>query len=183
METVEHTLAQLKNAPKARILLVSDTHTRLDGIQALLNQIDPPDIILHGGDHQDSFDELEWAFDIPILGVAGNCDPDRLEPLPLERLIVAAGARIYLTHGHLQSVKTSLDHLLLRASKPPFEANIICFGHTHHQLIKQVRQENKDIWLLNPGSAYPSRGGAQGLLLTLQNAKISCKSLIDAKNP
>lgn len=182
LESLEQALDRLQKATQARLLLVSDSHGRLDGIERLIEQQERPDLILHCGDHQDPVAEISWAFDLPVLGVAGNCDHQApLDALPLERLVVLAGQRIYLTHGHLQGVKHQLNGLIHAASSANIRADIACFGHTHHQLAHEIPRPNQNLLLLNPGSSYPGRLGAQGIYLWLSPGKIDYQPLLDAK--
>ncbi len=184
MESNEQELIRLKSASQATFLLASDSHGRLDGIEQLLAQIKRPDLILHCGDHQDPIEEIQWAFEIPVIGVSGNCDSHQTDnQLPPEKLIILAGKRIYLTHGHLQGVKNHLINLQNRAVSQPFHADLICFGHTHHQLASKTVVQERTVFLLNPGSSYPSRTGAQGIYVEIKDKIITYQCLIVAKNP
>lgn len=183
-ESLEQVLDRLRGASQARVLLVSDSHGRLDGIEQLIQQQERPDLILHCGDHQDPIAEISWAFDLPVLGVAGNCDHSSpLDALPQERLVVLAGQRIFLTHGHLFGVKHQLNGLVQTACSPRIRADVACFGHTHHQLAHDLTHDQHHLLLLNPGSSYPARLGAQGAYLWLFPGKIEYQLLLDAKIP
>jgi putative phosphoesterase len=183
-EPVEMILDRLRTSRQVTMLIVSDSHGRTDGIGRLLAQIDRPDLILHLGDHQDPVAEIELEFECPVLGVAGNCDHGfSISPLPAERLIVIAGFRIFMTHGHRYQVKQGLDHLVHTAVKPPFSADLICFGHTHHQLDLEKFVAGRYVRLLNPGSCYPDHRGPHGILVDINCDKISIRTLPDQPTP
>lgn len=177
-------LKRLEVAEEVRLLLVSDSHGRTDGITSLLSQTGQPDLILHMGDHQDPLEEIAWETDCPVLGVAGNCDHVLLYPdLPDNRLVILAGRRFFLTHGHRYHVKSSLQQVFQIAVRDPWRADFILFGHTHRQLVQQQAQDGREIYLLNPGSAFPGREGPQGIWLVLSDGKIRIDPLPDLQRP
>ncbi len=173
-------LNHLKNASAVRLLVVSDSHGRLDGITSLIQHTGLPDLLLHLGDHQNPLEEIARELDCPVLGVAGNCD--HWQPaanLPDNRLVILAGRRFFLTHGHRYQVKSGLDSLLQTAIQDPWRADFILFGHTHQQWIRQLVQEDRKIFVLNPGSAYPGRVGPQGIWIDISAGKIRIDLLPD----
>ena len=183
-EPLEITLDRLYHSPIARLLIVSDSHGRTDGIAHLMAKIERPDLILHLGDHQDPLSEIELELDCPVLGVSGNCDHDISAGwLPTERLVSIANLRIFMTHGHHYQVKQGLDHLARIAAKPPFSADLICFGHTHHPMIQERKVAGRQVRLLNPGSCYPDYRGPHGLFLTIDGDKISLRTLPESPAP
>ncbi len=177
-ETMEMTLARLAHSQQARLLIVSDSHGRTDGIVRLFAEIERPDLILHLGDHQDAVTEIELELDCPVLGVAGNCDHEHTASrLPLERLINVSGYRIFMTHGHHYQVKQGLDLLARTAARPPFTADLICFGHTHHAVVQEKKVGSRHVRLMNPGSCYPDHRGPKGLLVNIVGDQITIKTL------
>lgn len=122
---------------RACIGLISDTHG-LVRPQALV-ALEGVDLILHAGDVCGEGILEELAAIAPTVAVAGNCDND--PALPLHRLLVIAGARILLHHGHLA---------INEASHRP---NVVVTGHTHQPLI--VTEDG--VLRVNPGSAGPRR--------------------------
>ncbi|MDD2533705.1 MAG: metallophosphoesterase family protein [Eubacteriales bacterium] len=183
-ESQHEVLARLQKSNTARVLLVSDSHTRTDGITQLLAQIERPDLILHCGDHQDPLEQIEWLTDLPVIGVLGNCDaPFSHEDLPIQRLLNIAGVSIFMTHGHRYDVKHRLDLLFKTAFSTPYQANIVCFGHTHDLLAIEHKQNNHRGWVFNPGSSYPGRHGAEGILLVIVDKQISYQTLIVPLKP
>jgi putative phosphoesterase len=181
---MDQTLEHLKTADVVRLLLVSDSHGHTDGIASLIQRTGLPDLILHMGDHQDPLEEIAWEMECPVLGVAGNCDHFKsTADLPDNRLIILAGWRFFLTHGHHYHVKSGLQHLFQVAAQDPWRADFIVFGHTHRQLVRQYEQDGRTVYLINPGSAFPGREGPQGIWLELSEGKIRMDPLPDPQRP
>lgn len=132
----------------SKILIVSDSHGLTRELGALKERHrDEVDLMIHCGDSQLMADDQDMA---GFAAVRGNCDMDAR--YPLERLEDFAGKKVYVTHGHKYSVKTSLMSLYYRAKEAG--ANIACFGHSH-----VLGAEMMDgILFLNPGSILFPRG-------------------------
>lgn len=132
----------LKKDKKMKILIVSDSH----GLQKELQEIKKRhqhevDLFIHCGDSELNIDDLSLE---GYVTVRGNCDFNA--PFPEEVLKEFSGKKIFVTHGHHYSVKSSLQKLLYRAKEK--NANIVCFGHSH--LLGAEFIEN--ILFINPGS-------------------------------
>ena len=129
-----------------RILVFSDSHRNISACTSVIENIINVDMILHAGDHAQDAAWIQKCFpDIPVKYVAGNCDT---AIAPLEMIVEAESKNIFLTHGHLYSVKSQADyHSLINRAK---EKNCDCavFGHTH----QSVHSETEGLTLLNPGS-------------------------------
>ena len=121
----------------ACIGLISDTHG-LVRPQALV-ALEGVDLILHAGDVCGEGIVEELAAIAPTVAVAGNCDSD--PTLPPHRLLVVAGARILLHHGHLAIHESA------------HRADVIVTGHTHQPRIVT----EGGVLRVNPGSAGPRR--------------------------
>lgn len=114
-----------------KILILSDSHRRF----LKLNLADY-DYVIHAGDRGD----LE--FDDNVYYVRGNCDITGRDELNIS----IGDIRFFITHGHLYNVKYKMDNLIYRGMEQ--KANIVIFGHTHHQ---EVFKEKK-ILFINPGA-------------------------------
>jgi hypothetical protein len=137
-------LARSLTSPSARLIgLISDTHglVRPTVFQAFAGV----ELILHAGDVGDGVLE-ELAVIAPILAVQGNTDPPRPE-LPESREHSIGSVRVHLSHGHEFGSPTP-DKLLAA-----YDADVIVYGHTHRQLVKQVGAR----WVVNPGAAGARR--------------------------
>ena len=128
-----------------KILVISDTHGLVLPLKEIFNHHSDITAIFHCGDSElMNFDPILKKVHV----VRGNCDYDRT--LPNELLIKIGQHKIYITHGHMHGVKSSLDQLQMRAKE--MGAEIALYGHSH-----VARADVADgILLVNPGSlAYP----------------------------
>lgn len=155
-----------------KILVLSDSHSSLRGMRAFV-QAQMPDAIVHLGDHFDDGQALKEEFpQIPLYQVPGNCDRYRCPPGQPETLVErVCGVELYMTHGHLQGVKSGIDRLLRSARQT--RAAAVLYGHTH---CPDCHQEPDGLWVLNPGSCgYGSTAG----LITAQAGQITGCCLLD----
>ncbi len=129
-----------------RIFVFSDSHGRWEPMLSLLTQ-DPPDLVIHLGDHTADADALRARTMVPLLSVAGNSSSDRASGVPDHRLITLEGHQLYLCHGHLHNVKSSL--IYLSYSMQEQGVDLALFGHTHFPCDEQFGS----VRLINPGSA------------------------------
>lgn len=130
-----------------KFLVMSDTHGDYGVIQHVRSLHPDVDAIFHCGDSElTSEDEVLEGIHI----VQGNCD--WADTFPNEKVIDVAGCRIYITHGHLYNVKSTLMPLKYRAEE--MKANVVLFGHSH--LIGA--ETDNGVLFLNPGSLKQPRG-------------------------
>jgi putative phosphoesterase len=125
----------------SKILIVSDSHGLTKELEILRERhTQEVDLMIHCGDSQLMPDEKSIS---GYLTVMGNCD---FGGYPLESVTESGDRKIFITHGHKYSVKTSLMNLKYKAQE--FNADIVCFGHSH-----VIGAEVIDgILFLNPGS-------------------------------
>ena len=69
-----------------------------------------------------------------------------------EQILEAENRIIYVTHGHLYNVKSTLMPLSYRAQE--VNASIVCFGHSHLLGAEKIG----NTLFLNPGSLTVPRG-------------------------
>lgn len=155
-----------------KLCIVSDTHLLQHELHAAALLSPDVDLFLHAGDETVDAIWLAKQVDVPVQGVAGNCDVPT-STYPIER-VVDAGVRTYLTHGHRLGVNSSLDALAARARE--IGATIAVYGHTHIAMVKEV----DGVLLINPGSLSASRGGFKVctyavLTVDVQAGKAVCK--------
>ncbi len=135
-----------------RIAVISDTHGKINRCIYAIEKLPHIDAIIHLGDVYDDAEDLSDYFtQTPVYAVGGNCGLSfRAET---DRLIELGGLRIFLTHGHMYSVKQSLTALAKKVKE--VGADIGMFGHTHLCFDSYV----DNVRLINPGSAsIPARG-------------------------
>lgn len=144
-----------------RILIVSDSHGLTKELHALRERhLEEVDIMIHCGDSQLIMDEPSMA---GFLAVRGNCDFDAR--YPLERIEEFSGKKVYVTHGHTYSVKTSLMSIYYRARE--LNADIVCFGHSHVLGAEKI----SDILFINPGSILLPRERREKTYVILEIVK------------
>ena len=128
-----------------KVLICSDSHTRLNYFQEVM-ELEKPELVIFAGDHSTDALDISLIYEeIPFKIVRGNTDfSDRKTDDEIKFEI--NGKKIFLTHGHLQRVKSSLNELEIRAKEA--EVDICIFGHTHREL----EIEKDGILYLNPGA-------------------------------
>ena len=127
-----------------KILVISDTHGSFDRAFSAYSLSEPVDTIIHLGDGSADADQLRKTVDVPVINVAGNCDPG--SNAPRERVLKCEGKRILMTHGDAYQVKSGLAKLIQRAEE--VEADAVLYGHTHKAFHEQI----SGLLLVNPGS-------------------------------
>jgi uncharacterized protein len=127
-----------------KVLVISDTHGNVNRAFIAHTRSEPVDIIIHLGDGSADADMLREALDVPVISVAGNCDPG--SNAPRELVWECEGKRILLTHGDAYQVKSGLARLRQRAEE--IGADAVLFGHTH----QGVLENHAGLLLVNPGT-------------------------------
>ncbi len=155
-----------------KILVFSDSHG-MRGFMRLAISATHPDAVVHLGDYFDDAEILSEEFKrIPFHMVPGNCDRNRMLCLPPQTLCYdVCGVKLFMTHGHLQQVKTDLQRLIRQGEENCAQA--ILYGHTH---CADCRQLDSGIWMLNPGSCG-SYGGSVAIIETDEHEIVSCRIL------
>ncbi|HPJ23816.1 MAG TPA: YfcE family phosphodiesterase [Bacillota bacterium] len=129
-----------------KLLIFSDNHRDREAIREMLDK--NPGFI-----HQISLGDSEMReselTELNIYGVKGNYP---FEPkFPKDMTLDFEGIRVFLTHGHLFSVKLGLSSLLNHCLYNDIQ--IACFGHTHQAMIKEI----EGVLFINPGSLSRTR--------------------------
>ena len=127
-----------------RILVISDTHGDVAPALSAHALSEPIDAIIHLGDGCAEAGLLSEMLDVPVINVAGNCDPG--VNAPRERVWECEGKRILLTHGDAYQVKSGLGRLRQRAEEIGVDA--VLFGHTHHAVV----EHHSGLLMVNPGT-------------------------------
>ena len=148
------------------VAVFSDSHGVIEPMCRAVEEFHP-DLVLHLGDYARDAEDLQRYFPaLDIRYVKGNCDawgsdaPETLQ-FNIDRVPV------YMTHGHRQAVKMTLDPL---ANAVHFSgAKLGLFGHTHQTEWKKMG----DVVLFNPGSV--GMGRQTWGLITVKGAEFQCK--------
>lgn len=128
-----------------KLLLFSDSHGQAEYRSAMVKEAEKegmPDAVLFAGDAGFSSNLLFEG--VPHYFVRGNCD--YISIADDEELIPMGSHLVYLTHGHLQRVKKTLD-ILASAAKSK-NAGIAIYGHTHQQGLDLIQ----GVYCINPGA-------------------------------
>lgn len=132
------------------MLILSDTHGNLSGVEELLPLIAENDYVVHLGDGGADMRKARSLYPEKVYACAGNCD--FYSPLPLDGEIEVEGVKIYFCHGHRYGVKNHLSALAEEAKRRG--CDIALYGHTHIAQITEV----DGVTLINPGSLHYSMG-------------------------
>lgn len=130
-----------------KILVMSDTHGDSHIIDVVKKHVGSVDAIFHCGDSEL---DLHHSSLEGVQVVLGNCDMD--SSIPIEVNTTVKGTNIFMTHGHLFQVKSTLMSLNYRAQE--LKAQIVLFGHSHVLGAELIN----GVLFVNPGSLKVPRG-------------------------
>jgi len=130
-----------------KILVMSDTHGDSDVIDVVKEHVGSVDAIFHCGDSEL---DLQHSSLEGVQVVLGNCDMD--SSIPIEVNTTVKGTHIFMTHGHLFQVKSTLMSLNYRAQE--LKAQLVLFGHSHVLGAELIN----GVLFVNPGSLKVPRG-------------------------
>ena len=146
-----------------KILVIGDTHGKLNRVRDIWPKLRGIDLIAHVGDHYSDAQRLAEELRVPVCAVRGNCDSTG----PDHEIIETEYGRIYVTHGHKEHVNYDLTTLKYRAMEADCRA--VFFGHTHVGLYT----EDDGIYFLNPGSLTQPRDESSGSYAIVRTAEES----------
>lgn len=128
-----------------RILVLSDSHRNEFACSLAIKNQPNADIVVFLGDGEDDFDGCRKLIGTPrVYTVCGNCD--FYSSLPESQIIEAGDIRVYITHGHRESVKYGTQMLCEKVKE--YGCTLGLYGHTHIQNYEYV----DGIHLFCPGS-------------------------------
>ncbi|HOP40285.1 MAG TPA: metallophosphoesterase [Geobacteraceae bacterium] len=157
-----------------KIAVLSDTHGNYPLAIQALDRIADIDCIIHLGDTIQDAEIIECALSLPIIKLAGNCDPSC--DAPRELVLTIRDTIIYLTHGDLFQVKNDLEKICRKAASE--NARIALYGHTHIPTI----QKNGEILLVNPGSLKKTDSHQSLAILSIKDGEASAEIVAIANN-
>jgi putative phosphoesterase len=152
-----------------KLLVLSDTHGRIERVLRLLPLLSGLDGIVHLGDNLRDGGQLARASGLPVHQVGGNCDGVTRRDDALKVLETPYG-RLLLTHGHLHGAKSGPQRLVYQARE--MDCAAVLYGHTHVPFCG----EWEGVRLLNPGSiSFPRHDSVPTYaILTLGPGSFSC---------
>jgi len=154
-----------------RFLVVSDTHGITNKTIQIYNTLQDIDSIIHLGDLKKDADEISKIVNCPVISVEGNCDGNFFTTGKKEfEIFETEFGKMFITHGHRQNVKNSLQSLVYSALEQ--ECKIALFGHTH----KAFTATEMGIYLLNPGSISQPLPGQRPSCALLETSSTGVQS-------
>ncbi len=140
-----------------QLLIMSDTHGDKSIISKVKGYYPNADVSIHCGDSELVYGDEVFA---DFYYVRGNCDRD--PQFAEEQIIHAEDRIIYVTHGHLYNVKSTLMSLSYRAQE--VNAHIVCFGHSHLLGAEKIGET----LFVNPGSLTAPRGRKEKSFIVME---------------
>ena len=150
------------------ILIISDSHGRVDNIREVAERCNAAREILFLGDGLRDIDAA-WLDD--AICVRGNCDMFGANDYPAERILRFGEYTVMMTHGHEYSVKSGIERAAAAAAERG--ADMLAFGHTHTRADIYLPEGSnvggltleKPLRIFNPGAL---KDGSFGML-TIKN--------------
>ncbi len=147
-----------------RILIVSDTHGRLENLRKVLSASGPFDMLLHCGDVEGDEDRIKELAGCQTVMVRGN--NDFFSELPAEAEFNIGRYKVFITHGHRYNVSIGPEMIVEEALDR--QVDIVMFGHTH----KPFMERHGELIALNPGSlSYPRQEGRRPSYVIMETDK------------
>ncbi len=147
-----------------RLIIISDTHGSVKGLETLLPRIAENDYVIHLGDGFSEARKLLSAYPDKAYICAGNCDFS--VSFPSEGILEVEKLRVLYCHGHQYGVKSGLTQLAFEAKRRG--CDIVLYGHTHIPDICEL----EGVTLINPGSCkYPVEQGGSYCYLVIHGDK------------
>jgi len=153
-----------------KILVVSDTHRKMDNLYKVVEKEKPLDMIIHCGDIEESADYLRGMVNCPVCVVAGNNDffhrYDKELVIPL-----CDGFKGLVTHGNQYYISMGVEMLANEARARGVD--FAFFGHTHRPYCNIVN----GVQMINPGSlSYPRQDNRlpSYAILNIDNGAYKC---------
>lgn len=149
------------------LIVISDSHGRVDKIEAAVTLNKNASGILFLGDGLRDLDRAE-LFGIPVISVRGNCDFlgfSSLSSAPEEQTVRFGEYNIMMMHGHSRYVKSGDSRAAAHAAQAG--ADLLLYGHTHERRDVYIPPEEeiggvtltKPLRIFNPGSIGAPRDG------------------------
>lgn len=152
-----------------KILVIGDTHGKLNMVRDIWSKLRDIDLVIHTGDYCSDARALEKELHVPFAYVSGNCDGSRGSNSCSSSggdfaIVETECGRILVTHGHNEDVKFSLQNLVYKTLENDCIAAV--FGHTHKALSTETEAGfgslRHTVRLVNPGSLTLPKDGSGG---------------------
>ena len=140
-----------------KILVVSDTHRKLENLKVILEREQPMDLLIHLGDAEGDEDSIAEMAGCRLEIVAGN--NDFFSNLPREKELRIGSYRVLITHGHYYYVSAGIADIEREAAAQGYD--IVMFGHTH----RPVMRLHKGCDCAQSGQSFLSEAGGEKTVL------------------
>lgn len=140
--------------------IISDTHGNWGAVEKAVSIAQKVNMWLHLGDCTPDAEYLQNLVNVPVYGVAGNCDWPTGDTC-YERIVDVEEHKIFMTHGHNYGVRYTQEYVMEAAESQG--ADIAIYGHTH-----VVEYLIGPPMLLNPGSASRPRDENRGSFMVME---------------
>ncbi len=155
---------------RIKLVVISDSHGRVDRVRELSECHRDADAILFLGDGIRDIDFIDNVSTRALCAVRGNCDwfspfTDEKDLFSEEMFLIFGNYHILMMHGHTKGVKNGLDTAIRYAYDRG--ADVLLFGHTHTAYEKYLPAGTeigdivleRPMYVFNPGSIGASRDG------------------------
>lgn len=148
-----------------RILVLSDSHSDISSLKYAVESEPTAEAVLFLGDGLRDFEEIKnKKAGVYYSAVRGNCD-SAFCPYPLFSEETLGGKKIYMSHGHTEHVKYSIEPL--KSTARLCGADIVLYGHTH----TPFTDYDDGLYIMNPGSV---RENTCGIIDITESGGIMC---------
>lgn len=135
-----------------RLLVFSDSHGHCINMKKAISLHPEAEAVIFLGDGYENLEACKSLLkDKRIYAVKGNNDFHC--EYPKNQVITENGVNIYITHGHYEYVKSTLENLLEKAAF--YNCKIALYGHTH----RQHEEYRQDTYLFCPGAVFNGEYG------------------------
>lgn len=149
------------------VTVISDTHGNMSKVFSTLDGVFREcDYIIHLGDTSVDGARVKKEYGDKTVLVNGNCDPVKLGED--EVFLDIEGVKIFATHGHLYSAKSTLQKLYARGKEK--NCSLVLYGHTH----RADETVTDGITLVNPGN-FTRYAQNSYCYLVIHGGKFTCK--------
>lgn len=126
------------------LVVISDSHRNREALDELDVIFSESDYIIHLGDTSDDGGYIRKKYPDKTIVINGNSEFSKLGED--EKVLQVENVKIFMCHGHLYSVKSTLLKLLAKARE--LGCSLALYGHTHFAIVDNY----EDVLLINPGS-------------------------------
>ena len=153
-----------------KLLVISDTHGKIDKAVEIYKMLKDVDLIVHLGDLSSDAKKLECQLGVAVLSVKGNMDG--VFSRDGYKILETDFGKIFLAHGHMENVKQSRQNLVYKAEALGCKAAF--YGHTHVPVYEVIG----GMYLLNPGSLSLPVGRRKGSYAIVNTTEDSLEASI-----